>query len=71
MTIERGTTVADLAVQRDALTAALRRLDVIKTNCGHCMHFELGACALHGEVPIKFQKTSGECDDWKYDGVPF
>ena len=71
MTIERGASMGQLQVQRDALTSALRRIDVIAANCGHCMHFELGTCALHGDVPIAFQKTSGECDDWRYDGVPF
>ena len=71
MTIERGTTAAALQVQHIALTDALRRLDAIKTCCGHCQHFELGACALHGDVPKDFQKTEGQCDDWRYDGVPF
>ena len=60
----RGMTAAELKRARD-------RLGVIQTNCGHCEHFELGRCDLHGEVPLSFQKTEGQCEDWRYDGVPF
>jgi hypothetical protein len=67
----RGMTAADLAVQRGALQRSLERLSVIKTNCAHCVHFEMGACEKHGDVPREFQVVEGQCDDWRYDGVPF
>lgn len=66
-----GMTAAELAVQKAALQCSLDRLNVIAPNCGHCKHFEMGTCAKHGDVPIEFQRSVGECEDWIYDGVPF
>jgi hypothetical protein len=71
MSVEKGTTAAEITTQRSALTHAIRRLDAIAIVCGSCQHFEMGTCALHGDVPVTFQKTVGACDDWRYDGVPF
>jgi hypothetical protein len=69
--VPRDITAAELHAQQDALRTALSRYEVIKTNCGHCKHFEMGTCEMHGDVPITFQKSVDECDDWRYDGVPF
>jgi hypothetical protein len=69
--VPAGITALELTTQAEALRAALRRFEVIKNNCGHCKHFEIGRCELHGEVPVAFQKSVGECDDWRYDGVPW
>jgi hypothetical protein len=69
--INRGATAADIATQRAALQRAISGLDAVKTNCGSCQHFEMGTCEKHGAVPLEFQKVEGQCDDWRYDGVPF
>jgi hypothetical protein len=66
-----GMTAAELEVQRSALTRALAELARIETNCEHCEHFQISRCALHGEVPVSFQKTPGQCADWRYDSIPF
>jgi hypothetical protein len=66
-----GMTAAQYAVQRDALRAALTRMDAIKVTCHFCASFELGKCEKHGAVPLEFQKSEGACAEWTYDGVPF
>jgi hypothetical protein len=66
-----GMTALELSTQREALRTALRRLDVIQVHCASCKQFELGTCSLHGNVPVSFQKSVDECDDWTFDGIPF
>lgn len=70
-TPERGCTLAQLLIQRDALRQSLHRLETIKPCCLSCEQFDLGACKLHGEIPVEFQKVEGECPDWRYDAIPF
>jgi hypothetical protein len=71
MSAPAGMTAAELNVQREALRTALRKLEVIQVHCASCKEFELGVCARHGNVPVSFQKSVDECDDWTYDGIPF
>lgn len=66
-----GMTLAELGVQRDALSQALARLNAIKPCCHSCREFDMGVCRMHGDIPAEFQKVEGECTDWRYDGVPF
>lgn len=66
-----GITAAQLQTQRASLRTSLARLDAIKTNCGACEHFSMGRCGVHGDVPEEFQKVEGQCEDWRYDGIPF
>lgn len=66
-----GMTLAQYNAQKMALVQSLKRMDEIKTNCGHCLHFCLDVCGIHkADVPVAFQKTEGECELWVYDGVP-
>lgn len=67
----QGMTEAELTAQRGALQRSLERLAAITVCCGSCQHFAMGTCAKHGDVPLAFQKSQGQCEDWRYDGVPF
>ena len=68
---DAGATAQQIAVQRDALTKSLARLNAIKLNCCSCQQFDMGACKTHGQIPKEFQTVEGECPDWRYDGIPF
>lgn len=70
-TAERGCTLEQLQVQRDALRKALARLDDIKPCCMSCDQFDLGTCRVHGDIPAEFQRVEGQCPDWRYDAIPF
>lgn len=70
-TATKGMTASVLDLQLQLARRVVGQLEAIKTHCASCEHFELGACAKHGAVPLTFQKTEGECDDWRYDGIPF
>ena len=71
VSVIEGATLAELQAHRDALRAALKRVEAVRANCHSCGLFELGACQVHGQVPEAFQLAEGECAEWRYDGVPF
>lgn len=68
---QEGAAMPELIATRTALEAGLARLSHIKFDCAHCQHFSLDNCAKYGRIPADFLKTEGQCEDWRYDGVPF
>jgi len=69
---ENGMTLTQYNARRSELVQALARFDCIKPSCGHCAHFNMDRCELHGsDVPVSFQKQVGECPEWISSGIPF
>ena len=68
---QEGASIQLIVTTRGALEAAMARLAHIKFDCAHCQHFSLDNCAKYGRIPADFLKTEGQCEDWRYDGVPF
>lgn len=68
---QEGASMPIILATRGALDAAQARLANIKFDCQHCQHYSLENCAKHGRIPADFLKSQGECEDWRYDGVPF
>jgi hypothetical protein len=70
--LPEGSTAAQLEQHRGVLRQALADADRIKTNCHDCTNFAIEHCRHHNaDVPVEFQKAEGQCDAWRYDGIPF
>lgn len=66
-----GATAGEIHATRESLRSALKRMELIKTNCADCRHFQADECSLHGPVPREFVRTEHDCPDWRWDDVPF
>ena len=67
-----GATAQQLEQHRAALRQALDEAERIKSCCHECEHFSMDHCKHHGQdVPQEFQRVEGQCEDWRFDGIPF